>query len=51
MEGCCLDDRPAGQQLVHGFGLAIYRAAAGYLRENRALLDGDASEGRALVAE
>ena len=51
MEGCCLDDRPAGQQLVHGFGLAIYRAAAGYLRENRALLHGNAGDRQALVAE
>lgn len=51
MEGCCLGDRPAGQQLVHGFGLAIYRAAAGYLREHRGLLQGGAADGRALVAE
>jgi len=51
MEGCCLDDRPTGQQLVHGFGLAIYRAAAGYLRENRALLHGGTGDEPALVAE
>jgi len=38
MEGCVLEHRPVGQQLVHGFGLAIYRAAAQYLRDNRAAL-------------
>lgn len=51
MEGCSLGDRPAGQQLVHGFGLALYRAAAGYLRQKRALLPGGADEDRPLVAE
>jgi DNA-binding PadR family transcriptional regulator len=51
MEGCSLDTRPAGQQLVHGFGLAIYRAAARYLRENRALLNSSTGDERALVAE
>lgn len=51
MEGCCLDERPAGQQLVHGFGLAIYRAAAGYLRDNRALLQSADGDEPALVAE
>jgi DNA-binding PadR family transcriptional regulator len=38
MEGCALEHRPVGQQLVHGFGLTIYRAAAQYLRDNRAAL-------------
>ncbi len=51
MESCCLDDRPAGQQLVHGFGLAIYKAAAGHLRENRGLLHGETGHGQAMVAE
>ncbi len=50
MEGCVLDHRPAGQQLVHGFGLTIYRAAAQYLRDNRAALQAAAAETPALVA-
>ncbi len=52
MEECCLDDRPAGQRLVHGFGLAMYRAAVQYLLENRAMLrSGAANAPPALVAE
>jgi DNA-binding PadR family transcriptional regulator len=52
MEGCSAEHRPPGQQLVHGFGLALYRAAAGYLRENRDLLGGEAADPpAALVAE
>ncbi len=51
MEGCCLEDRPAGQQLVHGFGLALYRAAAQYLRDNRGRIRDDAAVTSALVAE
>ena len=43
MKGCNLADRPAGQRFVHGFGLALYRAAADYLVQNReALLSGSA---------
>ncbi len=51
MEGCCLEDRPAGQQLVHGFGLALYRAAVQHLRENRPVLQSGATDLPALVAE
>ena len=35
MEGCDLAGLPPSQQLVHGFGLALHRAAADYLRANR----------------
>ncbi len=51
MEGCSADHRPAGQQLVHGFGLALYRAAADYLRQNRDLVTTEAAQRSALVAE
>jgi DNA-binding PadR family transcriptional regulator len=51
MEGCCLEDRPAGQLLVHGFGLTLYRAAVRYLRENRAILGSGEADTPALVAE
>lgn len=51
MEGCALEHRPAGQKLVHGFGLTICRAAAKYLRDNRAALQAAAAETPALVAE
>ena len=51
MEVCTLDQRPLGQQLVHGFGLSIYRAAAQYLRENRGRLLAPGAEAPALVAE
>lgn len=39
MEGCDLTQLPASQQLVHGFGLALYRAASDYLRVNRDRLE------------
>lgn len=51
MSSCDVDDLPAGQQLVHGFGLALYQAAADYLRANRGRLDGKIDEGALLVAE
>jgi DNA-binding PadR family transcriptional regulator len=51
MEDCVLEHRPVGQQLVHGFGLTIYRAAAQYLRDNRAALEAATAETPALVAE
>jgi len=51
MEGCTPDDHPAGQQLVHGFGLALYHAAADYLRKNRDLVAADTARPQALVAE
>ena len=35
MEHCDLERHPAPQRFVHGFGLAIYRAAAQYLKDNR----------------
>ncbi|WP_455374409.1 PadR family transcriptional regulator [Limibacillus halophilus] len=35
MSGCDLSAAPAGHRFVHGFGLALYRAAADYMRENR----------------
>ena len=35
MTDCDLTALPAGQQMVHGFGLALYQAAADYLRANR----------------
>ena len=34
MSQCDLSDSTSGRQFVHGFGLALYRAAANYLREN-----------------
>ena len=51
MEGCDLRDRPDGQRLVHGFGLALYRTAAGYLRDNRDALLSGARDAPKLVAE
>jgi DNA-binding PadR family transcriptional regulator len=30
-----LENRPAGEQFVHGFGLAVYRCARDYLRAHR----------------
>lgn len=40
MEDCArhLETAPAGRRLTHGLGLALYRAAAAYLKENRALV-------------
>ncbi|HLB80184.1 MAG TPA: PadR family transcriptional regulator [Dongiaceae bacterium] len=39
MEVCDLSGRPPGGRLVHGLGLAVYRAAADYLERNAHLLD------------
>jgi hypothetical protein len=33
-----LNNRPAGERFVHGFGLAVYRCARDYLRDHRASL-------------
>ena len=38
MQGCDLAQAPAAPRFVHGFGLAVYQAAADYLRENRSAL-------------
>jgi len=38
MRECALDGATAGQRFVHGYGLAYYEFAAGWLRENRARL-------------
>jgi DNA-binding PadR family transcriptional regulator len=35
MSGCDLSAAPEGHRFVHGFGLALYRAAAAYMAENR----------------
>lgn len=51
MESRSADERPACHQLVHGFGLALYRAAADHLRENRHLVATDTAQPQALVAE
>lgn len=53
MESCAchLEAVPAGQQLVHGFGLALYRAAVDYLRSNRALVVAAGSDSPAIAAE
>ena len=51
MEACAGTHLPPGERLVHGLGLAVYRAAAGYLEEGRgAFLDELAGPAR-LVAE
>jgi DNA-binding PadR family transcriptional regulator len=34
-ENADLDNRPAGERFVHGLGLAVYRCARDYLRDNR----------------
>ena len=51
MAGCDLTQLPASQQLVHGFGLALYRAAADYLRANRDRLEAPSAEPPLMVAE
>jgi len=42
---------PAGQRFVHGFGLAVYRAAAAYLKQNRNELLADIQGSARHVAE
>ncbi len=51
MAECDLAQNPSTQRFVHGFGLAIYQAAADYLIENRELLLAGASDSASLVAE
>lgn len=41
MEACDLAQITPGHAFVHGFGVAVYRAAAAYLEENRHLLVGE----------
>ncbi len=50
MECCALEHRPLGQQMVHGFGLALYRAASSYLRQHRPALEA-AAQPPVMVAE
>lgn len=47
MESCDLSARPASMRLVNGLGLAVYRAAARYLEENRHMLEDDRRGGAA----
>ena len=51
METCQLDNRPEGQKLAHGFGLAVYRSAAQYLKENRERLAAEVATSSPMVAE
>lgn len=51
MSSCNLEDRPPGQQLVHGFGLALYQAAADYLRSYRDRQPAKTAAEELLVAE
>ena len=51
MKDCEFSDRPGGQRVVHGFGLAVYKAAADYLRANRDELLASAADAPRLVAE
>ena len=46
-----LDSRPAGERFVHGLGLAVYRCARDYLRDNRHILLAGAADARADAAE
>ena len=48
---CAVNGAPAGQQLVHGFGLAIYRTARDYLVQHREEFLGQSSGPERLVAE
>jgi DNA-binding PadR family transcriptional regulator len=51
MRGCQVAQAPGTQRFVHGYGLMLYRAAADYLRQNRAALLASAEDGSRLVAE
>lgn len=51
MESCDLSGRPPAARLVNGLGLAVYRAAAEYLEQNRHVADAPAAAPPALVAE
>ena len=51
MRECEFHDRPGAQHVVHGFGLAIYRAAAAYLKQHRDEIIAGAAEADRRVAE
>ena len=51
MEDCGAEERPAGERFVHGLGLAVYGAAARYLKENRDDLLAELAGAAKLVAE
>ncbi len=51
MEGCDLSADSPGRRFVHGFGLALYRAAAQYLRDNREMAIAGAADAGKMVAE
>lgn len=51
LETSDLSRQPPGARLVNGLGLAVYRAAAEYLEENRHLAEAQAAAPPALVAE
>ena len=52
MEGCAAtNSAPAGATFVRGMGIAVYRAAAEYLEQNRDQLIAEVAEPTALVAE
>lgn len=50
-ENADLDNRPSGERFVHGLGLAVYRCARDYLRDNREVLLAGAADARADAAE
>lgn len=51
MERCDLSGRSPAARLARGLGLAVYRAAAEYLEQNRRVADAPATQAPALVAE
>lgn len=51
MKQCGLCDRPSGARFVHGFGLAMYEAAARYLEAEREEFLSGLSGGTRMVAE
>ena len=51
MQGCEVEDDSPGHRFVHGFGLALYRAAAKYLRENRDMGIAASADAGKMVAE
>lgn len=51
MEGCAQAERPPSAQLVNGLGLAVYRAAAQFLEENKHVIGDDRMPAHSLVAE
>ncbi|MGF1609779.1 MAG: PadR family transcriptional regulator [Kiloniellales bacterium] len=51
MRGCDVAHAPGAQRFVHGYGLAVYQAAADYLRQNREALLASAAADPRQVAE